>query len=306
MTSKSGYNTASSISVWGESQQRETVDVHQYWTGIQALQPDIFVSLCDSDIPENSTSKRAQKASKFTQKSIEVLVDKNHDMKLLHIGPIEGGYLENLRMHNTQWVAKQPLDGYLLDGFHNNGTTSLDIALNKVFEVLQSSILPHLPQDKPRFYFGMVGPHEVLNLIRNGVDFFETSFVYHKSDLGHALTFKNKVTDSSVESENLPSNCQDNENDAGSKESLGVHIDLNLPMYKNDFGPILRSCTCYVCRKYTRGYINHLLATKELLAGVLLTIHNLHHYATFFQTIREVIANDAFETLVREFENIEK
>ena len=309
MISKSGYNTASSISVWGESQQREMVDVHQYWTGIQALQPDIFVSLCDSDIPENSTSKRAQKASKFTQKSIEVLVERNQDMNLLHIGPIEGGYLENLRMHNTQWVAKQPLDGYFLDGFHNNGPTSLDIALNKVVDVLQSSVLPYLPKDKPRFYFGMIGPHEVLDLVRNGVDFFETSFVYNKSDLGHALTFRNTAGMAGItnnQSENLPSNCQNDETEIENKETLRAHIDLNLAMYKNDFGPILKNCSCYACRKYTRGYINHLLATKELLAGVLLTIHNLHHYAIFFQSIREAIANDTFETFAKQFDNIEK
>ena len=297
LESKSGYNTAQTISVWGESQQRETVDVHQYWTGVQALKPDIFVSLCDADIPKDSTTKRAQKATKFTQNSVETLVNNNSDLKMLHIGPLEGGYLENLRKNNAQWLAQQLLDGFLLDGFHSNGKTSLEVNMNSVSDILQNQVLPYLPKNAPRFYFGMIGPHEILKLIQSGVDFFETSYAFNQTELGHALTFTNTLEEKAL-NEDLPNSLPYEEIQIKSD----LYIDLNSSEYKNDFGPILKSCACYTCRRHTRGYINHLLATKELLAGVLLNIHNLHHLGTFFQTIRESIANDVFEQFVEKIE----
>ena len=289
LKAKSGYNTSKSISVWGESNHRELVDVHQYKVGLEALKPDIFVSLCDSDIPKDSGStKRAQKATKFTQNSVDYLMEQNENC--LHVGPIEGSYIELLRQKNAQWMASKHLDGYLLDGFHSNGETSLEVDLKQVLHIIEKSILPSLSTAKPRLYFGMVEPYTVLKLVQIGVDFFETSFAYYKTEQGHALTFKNSLI--AIGKATSDENLEDVD-----------FIDLNLPEYKNDFGPILQTCSCYTCRKHTRGYINHLLATKELLASVLLTIHNLHHYATFFETIREAIALDAFEQLLKHFES---
>lgn len=292
LKAKSGYNTSKSISVWGEANHRELVSVHQYKAGLEALKPDIFVSLCDSDIPkiDSGSSKRAQKATKFTQNSVDYLMEQNENC--LHVGPIGGSYSELLRQKNAQWMAsKHLLDGYLLDGFHSNGETSLQVDLKRVLQITKNFILPSLSTEKPRLYFGMVEPYTVLKLVQIGVDFFETSFAYYKTEQGHALTFKNSLHAIS-QAKKIPID----ENDVD-------FIDLNCPEYKNDFRPILENCSCYTCRKHTRGYINHLLATKELLAGVLLTIHNLHHYATFFETIREAIALDAFEQLLKYFES---
>merc|ERR1719211_295483 len=78
-------------------------------------------------------------------------------------------------------------------------------------------------------------------------------------------------------------------------------MDLNEGQYKNDFRPISNCCSCYTCRKFTRAYINHLLNVNELLAPILLTLHNLHHYATFFKTIRTSIQNNKFQELTYAF-----
>ncbi|KAI5730575.1 hypothetical protein M8J76_015295 [Diaphorina citri] len=64
---------------------------------------------------------------------------------------------------------------------------------------------------------------------------------------------------------------------------------LQHPRYVADFTPILADCECLTCQHHTRAYIHHLLNTKEMLAPVLLSIHNLHHYFKFFETIRESI-----------------
>jgi queuine/archaeosine tRNA-ribosyltransferase len=56
------------------------------------------------------------------------------------------------------------------------------------------------------------------------------------------------------------------------------------PWYR-DKNPLLLSCTCYTCRTHSRSYIYHLVCAKEMLAEVLLFIHNLHHMLKLLQTI---------------------
>lgn len=62
--------------------------------------------------------------------------------------------------------------------------------------------------------------------------------------------------------------------------------------YQEDFDPLVRGCSCYCCKNHTRAYIHHLLVTNELLAGVLLMMHNFEHYFGFFHSIREALKSD--------------
>lgn len=68
-----------------------------------------------------------------------------------------------------------------------------------------------------------------------------------------------------------------------------------------DKSPILRSCNCEACRNYSRGYIHHLLKTKELLADVLLAIHNHFVYLEFFEEIRRSLRENMFHEFKTQF-----
>ena len=48
------------------------------------------------------------------------------------------------------------------------------------------------------------------------------------------------------------------------------------PWYR-DKGPLLPGCMCHACQTHSRAYVYHLVCAKELLAEVLLFIHNLYH-----------------------------
>ncbi|KAK7879011.1 hypothetical protein WMY93_030764 [Mugilogobius chulae] len=69
------------------------------------------------------------------------------------------------------------------------------------------------------------------------------------------------------------------------------------PRFQGDFGPLVEGCDCYCCRNHQRAYIHHLLVTNELLASVLLMIHNIAHYQGFFSALREALANDKLDVL---------
>ena len=69
--------------------------------------------------------------------------------------------------------------------------------------------------------------------------------------------------------------------------------------YREDFRPLVEGCGCYCCRNHKRAYLHHLLVTNELLAGVLLMIHNPSHYQGFFSALREALATDKLDLLKR-------
>ena len=43
-------------------------------------------------------------------------------------------------------------------------------------------------------------------------------------------------------------------------------------------------------------YIHHLLLTHELLGFILLAMHNLHHYLSFFATVRQQVTDGTLES----------
>ena len=59
--------------------------------------------------------------------------------------------------------------------------------------------------------------------------------------------------------------------------------------------PIDGECDCYTCRTFTRAYIRHLIVAKELLAGTLLSIHNLRALIRLMEEIRIYISEGSFE-----------
>jgi tRNA-guanine family transglycosylase len=49
------------------------------------------------------------------------------------------------------------------------------------------------------------------------------------------------------------------------------------------------------CVEDSRAYIHHLLLTHELLGFILLAMHNLHHYLSFFAIVRKQIHDGRLE-----------
>ena len=68
--------------------------------------------------------------------------------------------------------------------------------------------------------------------------------------------------------------------------------------FARDERPIDETCDCYTCQTFTRAYIRHLIIAKELLAGTLLSIHNLRALIRLMEQIRIYIAEGTFEEKV--------
>lgn len=53
------------------------------------------------------------------------------------------------------------------------------------------------------------------------------------------------------------------------------NIKISLAEYKEDFTPLVKTCNCYTCKNFTKAYLHHLHKEKEMLAGILLSLHNI-------------------------------
>ena len=64
--------------------------------------------------------------------------------------------------------------------------------------------------------------------------------------------------------------------------------------FARDKRPIDEGCDCYTCTTFSRAYLRHLIAAKELLAGTLLSIHNLRALIKLVEGIRASIIDGTF------------
>jgi len=76
---------------------------------------------------------------------------------------------------------------------------------------------------------------------------------------------------------------------------------LSNAAFIKDFGPIDESCSCIVCRKYTRSYIRHLANLNELTALRLISYHNIYFYVNLMRDIRQAIEEDRYGQFQTEF-----
>ncbi|KAI7792740.1 queuine tRNA-ribosyltransferase accessory subunit 2 isoform X1 [Triplophysa rosa] len=297
-----GHVTNKTVSVWGSGGRIELTAAR--FMAIQAaIQPDCYQSMADGETWQaNSSRKRVRKAVDRTLAHLDeclMLHQKTQELKQAEIfGVVEGGDIMEERLRSTRETAKRPVGGFVLDGFHS-------AAMNQdVRGQLIQAITAELPHEKPRLILGVGCPDEVISCAEAGVDLFESFFPFQVTERGCALNFNYTINpDPETAGRSSPTVLELNgETPAVTKPSKNgdenmtpFEINLKDKRYQDDFHPLVEGCDCYCCQKHMRAYVHHLLVTNELLAGVLLMLHNMAHYLGFFKALREAIANDRLQ-----------
>ena len=65
--------------------------------------------------------------------------------------------------------------------------------------------------------------------------------------------------------------------------------------FARDEHPISETCECYTCQNFSRAYIRHLIQAKEMLAGTLISIHNIHTLLSLVRQMRQAIMDGQFD-----------
>ena len=174
----------------------------------------------------------------------------------LLFGINQGAIFADIRIEHAKVIADMNLDGYAVGGL------AVGESHAQMYHILEETV-PYLPQNKPTYLMGVGTPANILEGVERGVDFFDC--VYPTRNGRHAHLYTN----------------------------FGK-INLMNAQYETDDRPIEEGCQCPTCKRYSRGYIRHLLKAKEMLGMRLCVIHNLYFYNKMMEEIRNALDEGCF------------
>ncbi|XP_016475177.2 uncharacterized protein LOC107796861 isoform X1 [Nicotiana tabacum] len=254
----------------------------EYMEMISSMRPNLWTTLAD-EVPAWASEKRNKASVERTLRWLdECIISNSKDGAVF--GSIVGGSRVEVRRSCAQEVARRNVEGFWIGGF------GLGESMEERNPLL-SAVMDSLPEEKPRLISGLGLPEEVLQGVAAGIDLFDSTYTYHLTLGGFALTFPLERIETQI------TKYQPN-SDSGSD---GTKINLKATMYRKDTSHIVDNCKCYTCQNHTKAYINHLFNVHEMLAHILLEIHNTHHYLGFFRSIREAIQEGKFEQFRQKF-----
>ena len=71
-------------------------------------------------------------------------------------------------------------------------------------------------------------------------------------------------------------------------------INIKNSKYQNDNNPLDVNCSNLSLNQYSKNYLNHLFNTNEILASMILTLHNINFYQELMTKIRDNIKKGTF------------
>jgi queuine tRNA-ribosyltransferase len=171
-------------------------------------------------------------------------------------GIVQGSVYPELREAHARQLAALEFDGYGIGGL------AVGESKDQTWTAL-SAATGVLPSSRPRYVMGMGTPHDLVEAVAYGVDLFDCVMPTRHARNGVAFTSAGTVT-------------------------------VRHARHATDDGPLDADCACPTCQRYSRAYLRHLKLRREMLGGVLMTIHNLWHYLDTMRRIRHAIASGAF------------
>ncbi|MCK9992083.1 MAG: queuine tRNA-ribosyltransferase [Alphaproteobacteria bacterium] len=178
-------------------------------------------------------------------------------------GIVQGGVYPELRQRSVRALCDIGFHGYAVGG----------LAVGEGQENMLATLdvtVPHLPAEQPRYLMGVGKPSDIVGAVLRGIDMFDCVLPTRSGRTGQAFT------------------------------SEGV-LNMRNACHAEDLRPLDARLECSASRDYSRAYIHHLVKSKEILASMLLTWHNLAYYQNLMQRIRAAIQNGDLSDLAKNF-----
>jgi queuine tRNA-ribosyltransferase len=178
-------------------------------------------------------------------------------------GILQGASHLELRRESLERTVEIGFDGYAIGG--------LSVGEEKpvMLEVVEE-IAPRMPADKPRYLMGVGTPKDLIEAVARGVDMFDCVLPTRNGRTGQAFTSRGK-------------------------------LNIKNARFAGDQGPLDETCECSVCRRHSRAFLRHLHQSGEMLAGILLTHHNLAFFLDTMRRVRQAIRSGQFANFRREY-----
>jgi queuine tRNA-ribosyltransferase len=155
----------------------------------------------------------------------------------LLFGIAQGGSDPDLRRRSIEEIVGLDFDGHALGGL------SVGETRDRMFDTVGWAA-PLLPAEQARYFMGIGDPEGILEVIERGIDMFDCVLPTRLGRTGTALTWEGR-------------------------------LNLKNARFRDDPRPLDEGCDCAACRRFSRGYVRHLVKQHEMLGPRLLTVHNL-------------------------------
>jgi len=164
---------------------------------------------------------------------------------------VQGSTYKDLRKQSAEYIAGVGAEGNAIGGL------SVGEPAEEMYEMTEI-VTAILPEDKPRYLMGVGTPINILENIALGIDMFDCVMPTRNARNGMLFT---------------------------------AHGTINIKnkKWENDFSAIDEMGTTFVDSMYSKAYLRHLFAAKELLGKQIASIHNLGFYLWLVREARKHI-----------------
>ncbi len=229
---------------------------------IQALiGADIQMALdvCPSAVAERRVVAAAvERTGLWAERARQAFLDHpDAGKRQCQFGIVQGGTHTELRVRSARQITDISFDGYAIGG--------LSVGEDRV-EMLHGldACIAMLPLDRPRYLMGVGDPVGIIESVARGVDMFDCVMPTRLARHGTVLT------------------------------DLGRY-NLRRLQFAADDDPIDPTWPESPASRWSKGYLRHLLLTREPTAARIITLHNLGWMGRFMNRIGAAIRVGGFE-----------
>ncbi len=172
-------------------------------------------------------------------------------------GIVQGGALPAMRIESAKASVDIGFDGYALGGLAVGEPQPVMLAMIE-------TVMPYVPDDKPRYLMGVGSPDDLLEAVSRGIDMFDCVMPTRAGRHGLVYTRFGR-------------------------------INLRNAKHATDKAPVDPQSSCEAARIYSRAYLHHLVKAGEILGMMLLTEINLSYYQELMAGMREAIVAACFD-----------
>jgi queuine tRNA-ribosyltransferase len=181
-------------------------------------------------------------------------------------GIVQGGLNKELRLDSLEKLISIGFNGYAMGGL------AVGENQEEMFDILNNTV-SYMPKDKPRYLMGVGTPSDILGAVKSGIDMFDCVMPTRSGRTGLAFTWNGKV-------------------------------NLRNAQYQKDKSPLDKKSSIRNLNLYSKSYLNHLIKTNEILASMLISLHNINFYQQFMLEIRKEIKKGTFNNFYNKYINM--
>jgi queuine tRNA-ribosyltransferase len=178
-------------------------------------------------------------------------------------GIAQGGLFKDLRIESINKLVEIGFDGYAMGGL------AVGEPQNEMFKILNETT-NFLPKNQPRYLMGVGTPSDILGAVKSGIDMFDCVMPTRSGRTGLAFTWEGK-------------------------------LNLRNSRFINDKSPLDKNVSIRNLNLYSKSYLNHLIKTNEILASMLISLHNINFYQQFMLEIRKEIKKGTFNNFYNKY-----